>query len=212
MANPDLYNESLYNNNEYNIWKLLLLLQRVFVKVEAEAGENWDIYNAVLYSESGRQIIELLGKYQATSHQELRDIYRIKQQTANKQLQRLIEVGLLKSRDITGDPQLKGRYRPFKIYYLAQAEPQRVVEATLRLKKLIRKDTLSDTANEAYDNIEDLAAQVIENYPYPEEKHYKQVLTQNGIKTEEEWKIFVPQMVRKVRELREAGLNGRGLV
>jgi predicted transcriptional regulator len=198
----DLYNIELYNDIEDSICDLVIQIQRVFVEVEEKSGNKWYLYNSVLCSENGRKILGILAKYGATTHIEIENETGIIQQTANTHLQKLIKAGIVEKRPIVKDPQIKGRFRPFIIYCWKNVDPERVVHSLKRFKKYLLKEKLTGKAINAYNNIEEMAYQVVQRFGVqPTENQYKRILAENNIKTQKEWDILVPELRKCVQKI-----------
>ncbi len=203
MASPEhpLYKPDLYKEREKRDTDLLIQITSLFVQLEKVAGDKYGIYKSVLYSENGAPVLDILLRLGATTHLEIKNLTGISQPSANYNLQKLIQIGFVQVRPIIGDPQLKTKFRPFNIYAITDTDPDDVVKAHQRFKKLLLKGKLNENAYNAYDNIKDFAVQVLELHKKPGREHYLRVLVNNGIKTEEEWDILLPQLVRAVKEV-----------
>lgn len=205
---PDLYKPDLYNNNEYTIPDLLIQITFLFVKVEEEAEHDWYLYKSVLYSRNGQAVLKLLSEFGATSHMEITNLVNISEQSANYHLQKLIQTGLVKVQPLTNDPELKGRYRPFNIYYLKDTPPMKVVEAIHRLKRIVLKNVTKQLVPEESDSSEEVTAmaQDFMKLYKPDHSEWYRVMTRHGYKTQTEWDALLPRLKAEYRRIKEAGV------
>lgn len=204
MAQPetlDLYKSRLYKDRYDNDRDLLIQIIPLFVQLKESNPSNYHIYKSVLCSENGFEVLSIINKFGATSHLEITNLTGISQPSANYNLQKLIQMGFVQVRPILNDPQIKGKFRPFNIYHIVGVEPHKVVDAIHRFKRLLLKEKLTGKAYDAYDQIEDLARQVLDRYgTRPTEENYCRILVENGIRTQKEWDVFIPKLVKAIRE------------